>query len=91
MWNTEENVKNNTYELIKCSKLLKDINKEQQFEIIKSFHEDITNNREINETETRISSKYYLPSLHMDINQYIHNCDQCQINKYDRNFNKKSL
>lgn len=65
---------------------LEDISQEdEQYEMIKNYHEGKTNHRGIDVTYKSISSRYYFPKMHEKINKYINNCEICQIAKYERN------
>lgn len=77
---------NSSFDLVKCNTLLEDVTStDEQKETIKKYHESKTNHRGTLETETRIRLTYYWPKLREDIQDYINQCDTCQINKYDRN------
>lgn len=57
-------------------------------EIIKGYHEDMTNHRAINETKSQLRKRFYRPSIKNDIENFINACKTCQINKYERNSTK---
>lgn len=69
----------------KCTiKLLDVTNKDDIPDIIKNYHESKTNHRGIDETESKIKSKYYWPNLKNSIQTLINQCEICQKSKYER-------
>lgn len=69
----------------KCTKILEDVTDEndQQY-VIQMYHTGKTNHRGMNETLAKLTQKYYWPNLQKSIQNYINNCDICQVVKYDR-------
>ncbi|XP_074027679.1 uncharacterized protein [Leptinotarsa decemlineata] len=66
--------RNTAFDLVKCNKILEDVNNEDQQQIlIRNYHEGKSNHRGINETELRVRRKYYWPTLKKDIEGYV-NC-----------------
>lgn len=71
--------------IIKCTKKLTDVvDEDEVIDIINAQHEGKTNHRGIDETEKRIKENYYWPNQRKSIQNYINNCEICQITKYDR-------
>ncbi|KAF2897929.1 hypothetical protein ILUMI_08244 [Ignelater luminosus] len=67
------------------TQLLDDISQENdQYDLIKIYHEGKTNHRGIDVTYKTLSAKYYFPKMHEMINRYINNCETCQKSKYER-------
>lgn len=77
--------KNSEIDFVRCtSKLIDVIENDEIEETIKNYHEGKTNHRGIDETEKRIKNIYYWPNLRKSIQNYINNCEICQLTKYDR-------
>lgn len=77
--------KHSEIKFVKCNKILKDITNETQKEqIIQRCHEGITNHRGIKEIYEELKELYYWPNMMQQIQQFINNCEPCQITKYDR-------
>lgn len=56
----------------------------RQQEIIKHYHEGVTNHRGINECYLTLSHKYFWPKMKEEITKYINECTVCGQTKYDR-------
>lgn len=75
----------NKLKLIKCTKLLQDIEDEIELtELIKAEHLD-KNHRGIQAVFEELKLKIYNPKLKLRITQFINNCEVCNIEKYVRN------
>lgn len=81
-----QNFIKNSYKLIKCERLLEDIERiDDQLQTITDYHLGKTNHRGILETYQKLKQKFYWPNMYHDIQKYINNCEICQTNKYERN------
>lgn len=70
----------------KFAKLVVDIgSKDEQLKIVQSYHHSPQNHRGISETETRLSKNFYWPNMREAIQDFIINCEMCNVTKYDRN------
>lgn len=72
------------YKFIYTKNKVSDVSIEEIPQDIQNYHEDKTNHREINKTETRIKYRYYWPSMRNSIETYINTCNICQRTKYER-------
>lgn len=71
--------KNSAYDLVKCNKILEDVNNEQRQErIIQNYHDGPNSHRDINETEAEIRKIDYWQSIKADFADYINTCAKCQ-------------
>jgi His(2)-Cys(2) zinc finger./Integrase core domain. len=78
--------KNSQVCLLKCTKMLEDIESPQkQQDIIKQHHHGLTNHRGINETVGQLSGIYFWPRLKQTIAEFINDCETCRVSKYERN------
>lgn len=76
---------NSGYTLVKCTQYLSDIeNPDDQKDIVKSIHEGVSNHRGIDEVEKIVRKTYYWPNIRKTVQEYINNCEPCQLSKYDR-------
>lgn len=76
--------KNKLLRLVKCSKLLGDLdNEEKVLEVVNKTHK-LFNHRGINETYEEIKNIYYAPNLKEQITKFINNCEICNCSKYER-------
>lgn len=72
------------FKLIRCTKLLRDIEDEdEQDNIIQDYHNK-SHHRGIQETFSHLRREYYFPTLKSKITYYINNCKICNTVKYDR-------
>lgn len=77
--------KNSEIDFVRCTSKLIDVTEEDEMlQTISNYHESKANHRGIDETETRIKNIYYWPNLRKSIQNYINNCEICQLAKYDR-------
>lgn len=71
--------------LFLCDKILEDIEDlEDRKTVLEQYHFGKTNHRGIMETYEKLKVKYFWPKLKESIQEFINNCDVCQISKYDR-------
>lgn len=78
--------KNSAFNLIKCTKVLKDVfSPKEQKDLIKHYHEIATVHRGINELELELRRQYFWPTLRIDSRNYVNRCEICQTTKYERN------
>lgn len=81
----QRNFKSSGINFVKCNKILKDVTNETQKEdIIQRYHEGITNHRGGKEIYEELKEIYYWPNMMQQIQQFINNCEPCQLTKYDR-------
>lgn len=77
--------KNSLIQMVRCTQKLIDVTTDDEInQVIQNNHEGKTNHRGIDETEKRIKRIYYWPNQQKSIQNYINNCDICQVTKYDR-------
>lgn len=75
--------------IVKCQTLLDDIENESDlYEYIKNEH-NRNNHRGITENYEQLRQRIYHPQLKIRIQQYVNNCQVCNIEKYDRNLIKQ--
>lgn len=81
----QKHFKNSLLKLIKCTKLLTDIeDKDEQINTINNYHMGKTNHRGIEETYLRLKRQYFWPKMQQSIQETINECDICRLTKYDR-------
>lgn len=77
--------KNSQINMVKCNQLLQDVTDEDEITTtIQLYHEGKTNHRGIDETEKAIRKQYFWPNQRKSIQNYINQCELCQLTKYDR-------
>ena len=75
---------NDKFRIIRCSKLLEDVQDETKLtEIIEKEHLS-KNHRGIQAVFEELKTKIYNPNLKVRITQFINNCEICNLEKYDR-------
>ena len=71
--------------LTKYSSFLTDITEtERQTDIIRKYHEGLTNHRGIDETHKHLMRTNYWPDMRQTIQKFINNCEPCVRAKYER-------
>lgn len=72
--------------MTRFTKKLPDIlDENKQINIIKNYHNGLTNHRGIDETHWTLKRSYYWPNMRQSIQKFINNCEVCVRTKYDRN------
>uniref|UniRef100_A0A0A9YJ44 RNA-directed DNA polymerase n=1 Tax=Lygus hesperus TaxID=30085 RepID=A0A0A9YJ44_LYGHE len=72
--------------MTKYTKRLEDVlDENKRPELIRKYHEGITNHRGIDETHNHLKRTHYWPNMRESIQRFINNCNLCVRCKYDRN------
>ena len=83
---------NNGPKIIRCTiRLITVKDKEDQMQIIQTYHEGKTNHRGIDVTIDHIKRKYFWKNMKQDISDFIKACETCNLAKYDRHPSKPAL
>lgn len=78
-----KNYLNNEVKLFLSTKLVTDVIKEDQNEIVAKYHNETHTG--INETNSQLKIKYYWPNMKSTITNEINKCELCILTKYERN------